>query len=174
MTTEELAERYKAGQTDLKKETFHVYKTEGAATAYDFARWFDENVGSGPYNAIMGYIAEFIESDKAPKVNQKAILESELTRANMAREKALKQAEQDALAYNLQTSRGVELPQRLAVEKQAPLFVEKQSPAFRGEKGLDPQWREKGLKSNVFENKTALLIIALVVVLAGFLMIRKD
>lgn len=169
MTTEELAERYKAGETDLKKETFHVYKTEGAATAYDFARWFDENVGSGPYNKIMGYIAEFIEADKAPKVNQKAVLESELTRANMAREKALKQAEQDALAYNLQMSRGVELPPKLTEEKRAPLFVEKESPAFK------PKAGEEGYKAPaMFENKTALLIIALVVVLAGFLMIRKD
>jgi hypothetical protein len=172
MTTEELAERYKAGQTDLKKETFHIYKTEGAATAYDFARWFDENVGSGAYNSIMKYIADFIEADKAPQINQKAVLAGELTRANLAREKALKQAEQDELAFNLQNSRGVQLPRNLTVEERVPLFTEKTTGPMTG---LPPEFREpdRNLIKKAKDNNM-LLIIALVVVVAGFLLMKKD
>lgn len=170
VTFEQLAERYLAGDLNdqnLKLVTYHVYKTEGAPTAYGFAREWDEKVGVEPYNKIMSFIAEFIEADKAPKVNEKAVLESELMRANLAREKALKQAEQEALAHNLQSSRGIDLPKNLTVEKPAKLFVEKETPGFKHVGG-------ELLKPSFFENKTALLLIALVVIVAGFLMIKKD
>jgi hypothetical protein len=69
MTNEQILERYKAGETDLKAETAFVFKTQGAAAAFDFARFFDEQIGSEPYLKIMGYI-EKLEADAiAPKVN---------------------------------------------------------------------------------------------------------
>jgi hypothetical protein len=121
MTSEEILERYKAGETDLKAETAFVFKNQGAAAAYDFARFFDENIGSEPYLKIMGYI-EKLEADAiAPKVNA---AEQNRVALELAEKMAKKNADMQNnlnLANDITLKRNEPLPE-LTKENEAPLF----------------------------------------------------
>jgi hypothetical protein len=121
MTSEEILERYKAGETDLKAETAFVFKNQGAAAAYDFARFFDENIGSEPYLKIMGYI-EKLEADAiAPKVNAAEQNRVALELANKMAKKNADMQNNLNLANDITLKRNEPLPE-LAKENEAPLF----------------------------------------------------
>jgi hypothetical protein len=121
MTSEEILERYKAGETDLKAETAFVFKNQGAAAAYDFARFFDENIGSEPYLKIMGYI-EKLEADAiAPKVNAAEQNRVALELANKMSKKNADMQNNLNLANDITLKRNEPLPE-LAKENQATLF----------------------------------------------------
>lgn len=144
MTSEEILERYKAGETDLKAETAFVFKNQGAAAAYDFARFFDENIGSEPYLKIMGYI-EKLEADAiAPKVNTAEQNRVALELANkMAKNKAEMEKNLN-LANDITLKRNEPLPE-LVTEKEAGLFPSMDKPMLlTGERGLDRPNREGG------------------------------
>ena len=121
MTSEEILERYKAGETDLKAETAFVFKNQGAAAAYDFARFFDENIGSEPYLKIMGYI-EKLEADAiAPKVNAAEQNRVALELANKMAKKNADMQNNLNLANDITLKRNEPLPD-LAKENKATLF----------------------------------------------------
>lgn len=121
MTNEQILERYKAGETDLKAETAFVFKTQGAAAAFDFARFFDENIGSEPYLKIMGYI-EKLEADAiAPKVNAAEQNRVALELANKMAKKNADMQNNLNLANDITLKRNEPLPE-LAKENEAPLF----------------------------------------------------
>jgi hypothetical protein len=121
MTSEEILERYKAGETDLKAETAFVFKNQGAAAAYDFARFFDENIGSEPYLKIMGYI-EKLEADAiAPKVNAAEQNRVALELANKMAKKNADMQNNLNLANDITLKRNEPLPE-LTKENEAPLF----------------------------------------------------
>jgi hypothetical protein len=121
MTNEQILERYKAGETDLKAETAFVFKTQGAAAAFDFARFFDENIGSEPYLKIMGYI-EKLEADAiAPKVNAAEQNRVALELANKMAKKNADMQNNLNLANDITLKRNEPLPE-LAKENEATLF----------------------------------------------------
>jgi hypothetical protein len=121
MTNEQILERYKAGETDLKAETAFVFKTQGAAAAFDFARFFDEQIGSEPYLKIMGYI-EKLEADAiAPKVNAAEQNRVALELANKMAKKNADMQNNLNLANDITLKRNEPLPE-LTKENEAPLF----------------------------------------------------
>jgi hypothetical protein len=121
MTNEQILERYKAGETDLKAETAFVFKTQGAAAAFDFARFFDEQIGSEPYLKIMGYI-EKLEADAiAPKVNAAEQNRVALELANKMAKKNADMQNNLNLANDITLKRNEPLPD-LTKENEAPLF----------------------------------------------------
>jgi hypothetical protein len=121
MTFEEILERYKAGETDLKTETAYLFKNQGPAAAYDFARGFDEAVGSEPYLKIMGYI-EKLEADAiAPKVNAEEQNRVALELANKMAKKNTDMQNNLNLANDITLKRNEPLPD-LTKENETPLF----------------------------------------------------
>jgi hypothetical protein len=132
----DITARYLAGETDLKAETAFLFKTQGPAAAYDFARAFDEEVGSEPYLKIMGYI-EKLEADAiAPKVNTAEQNRVALELANkMAKNKAEMEKNLN-LANDITLKRNEPLPE-LVTEKEAGLFPSMDKPMLSGGLGLD-------------------------------------
>jgi hypothetical protein len=117
----DITARYLAGETDLSKETAFLFKTQGPAAAYDFARGFDEEVGSKPYLLIMGYI-EKLEADAiAPKVNAEEQNRVALELANKMAKKNTDMANNLKLANDITLKRNEPLPD-LTKENEAPLF----------------------------------------------------
>jgi hypothetical protein len=139
LTADIALERYRAGETDLSAETAFLFKDQGPAAAYDFARFFDENIGSVPYLKIMGYI-EKLEADAiAPKVNAEEQNRVALELANKMAKKNTDMAKNLNLANDITLKRNEPLPD-LTKENEAPLF-----PSL----GLRPDLSEKGLNPNI-------------------------
>jgi hypothetical protein len=159
MTSEEILERYKAGETDLKAETAFVFKNQGAAAAYDFARFFDENIGSEPYLKIMGYI-EKLEADAiAPKVNAEEQNRVALELANKMAKKNADMAKNLNLANDITLKRNEPLPD-LAKENETPLF-----PSL----GLRPDLETTQTEITESKNETAKVSPVLLVSIAAIL-----
>jgi hypothetical protein len=158
MTSEEILERYKAGETDLKAETAFVFKNQGAAAAYDFARFFDENIGSEPYLKIMGYI-EKLEADAiAPKVNAEEQNRVALELANKMAKKNADMQNNLNLANDITLKRNEPLPE-LTKENEAPLFPSLGlRPDLRGEKGLNPNIETLGEETQTAKVSPVLLV----------------
>jgi hypothetical protein len=117
----DITARYLAGETDLKAETAFLFKTQGPAAAYDFARAFDEEVGSEPYLKIMGYI-EKLEADAiAPKVNAEEQNRVALELANKMAKKNADMQNNLNLANDITLKRNEPLPD-LVTEKEVGLF----------------------------------------------------
>jgi len=117
----DITARYLAGETDLSAETAFLFKTQGPSAAYDFARAFDEEVGSKPYLLIMGYI-EKLEADAiAPKVNAAEQNRVALELANKMAKKNADMQNNLNLANDITLKRNEPLPD-LAKENEAPLF----------------------------------------------------
>jgi hypothetical protein len=162
MTSEEILERYKAGETDLKAETAFVFKNQGAAAAYDFARFFDENIGSEPYLKIMGYI-EKLEADAiAPKVNAAEQNRVALELANKMAKKNADMQNNLNLANDITLKRNEPLPE-LAKENEATLF-----PSL----GLRPDLeKEVAIKEDVTETAkvSPVLLVSIAAILIYFI-----
>jgi hypothetical protein len=162
MTNEQILERYKAGETDLKAETAFVFKTQGAAAAYDFARFFDENIGSEPYLKIMGYI-EKLEADAiAPKVNAEEQNRVALELANKMAKKNADMQNNLNLANDITLKRNEPLPE-LVTEKEAGLF-----PSL----GLRPDLeKEVAIKEDVTETAkvSPVLLVSIAAILIYFI-----
>ncbi len=159
MTSEEILERYKAGETDLKAETAFVFKNQGPAAAYDFARFFDENIGSEPYLKIMGYI-EKLEADAiAPKVNAEEQNRVALELANKMAKKNADMAKNLNLANDITLKRNEPLPD-LTKENEAPLF-----PSL----GLRPDLKSTENQITESQNETAKVSPVLLVSIAAIL-----
>ena len=162
MTSEEILERYKAGETDLKAETAFVFKNQGAAAAYDFARFFDENIGSEPYLKIMGYI-EKLEADAiAPKVNAEEQNRVALELANKMAKKNADMQNNLNLANDITLKRNEPLPE-LVTEKEAGLF-----PSL----GLRPDLeKEVAIKEDVTESAkvSPVLLVSIAAILIYFI-----
>jgi hypothetical protein len=121
LTADIALERYRAGETDLSAETAFLFKDQGPAAAYDFARFFDENIGSEPYLKIMGYI-EKLEADAiAPKVNAEEQNRVALELANKMAKKNADMQNNLNLANDITLKRNEPLPD-LAKENETPLF----------------------------------------------------
>jgi hypothetical protein len=165
MTNEQILERYKAGETDLKAETAFVFKTQGAAAAYDFARFFDENIGSEPYLKIMGYI-EKLEADAiAPKVNAAEQNRVALELANKMAKKNADMQNNLNLANDITLKRNEPLPE-LAKENEATLF-----PSL----GLRPDLeKEVAIKEDVTESAkvSPILLVSIAAILIYFIVKR--
>jgi hypothetical protein len=117
----DITARYLAGETDLSKETAFLFKTQGPAAAYDFARQFDEEVGSKPYLLIMSHI-EKLEADAiAPKVNAEEQNRVALELANKMAKKNTDMQNNLNLANDITLKRNEPLPE-LTKENEAPLF----------------------------------------------------
>jgi hypothetical protein len=168
MTIEQIFERYQAGQTDLRNETNFLIQSEGIDKAYEFARTFDEMYGDKPYKIILSHIENFIEQQNSMKVNQKAVLESEQYKANLKRERAIKQAIQEEMAQNLQKNKSL-VSNNLPTETKQPLFVEKgfELRGERPETGLNPN------RPNQPEQKNMLVYVVIAVIILGYLLSKK-
>jgi hypothetical protein len=165
MTNEQILERYKAGETDLKAETAFVFKTQGAAAAFDFARFFDEQIGSEPYLKIMGYI-EKLEADAiAPKVNAAEQNRVALELANKMAKKNADMQNNLNLANDITLKRNEPLPE-LAKENEATLF-----PSL----GLRPDLeKEVAIKEDVTESAkvSPILLVSIAAILIYFIVKR--
>jgi transcription initiation factor IIF auxiliary subunit len=167
MTIEQIFERYQAGQTDLRNETNFLIQSEGIDKAYEFARTFDEMYGDKPYKIILAHIENFIEQQNSMKVNQKAVLESEQYKANLKRERAIKQAMEEEMAQNLQKNKSL-VSNNLPTETKQPLFVEKGF-ELRGER---PDFILNQDRTNQ-DNKKMLVYVVIAVIILGYLLSKK-
>jgi hypothetical protein len=151
----DITARYLAGETDLSKETAFLFKTQGPAAAYDFARQFDEEVGSKPYLLIMSHI-EKLEADAiAPKVNAEEQNRVALELANKMAKKNADMQNNLNLANDITLKRNEPLPD-LAKENETPLFAPR--PDLRGEKGLNPNIETLGEKTESAKVSPVLLV----------------
>jgi hypothetical protein len=154
----DITARYLAGETDLKAETAFLFKTQGPAAAYDFARAFDEEIGSEPYLKIMGYI-EKLEADAiAPKVNAEEQNRVALELANKMAKKNADMQNNLNLANDITLKRNEPLPD-LTKENEAPLFPSLGlRPDLRGEKGLNPNIETLGEETETAKVSPVLLV----------------
>jgi hypothetical protein len=166
MTIEQIFERYQAGQTDLRNETNFLIQSEGIDKAYEFARTFDEMYGDKPYKVILAHIENFIEQQNSMKVNQKAVLESEQYKANLKRERAIKQAMQEEMAQNLQKNKSL-VSNNQPIETKQPLFVEKSLRGLNPETGLNPN------RPNQPDQKNMIVYVVIAVIILGYLLSKK-
>lgn len=121
MNFEEIKARYLAGETNLSAETAFLFKTQGPSAAYDFARQFDEEVGSAPYNLIMGHIEKLEAQAMEPAVNAAEQNRIALELAKKQADKAAASAENKRLADELTLNKNKSLPNPVDVNK-TPLF----------------------------------------------------
>lgn len=121
----EIVERYNAGQTDLKAETAFIYKTQGEAAAYDFARALDEAIGSKPYNEVMTYTAQLKEAASKPQFNEAAAAQSEMYKQKLVRERIEKQAKEKALSDSMTLQKSQDIGNVVSKNKQPLLEGER-------------------------------------------------
>jgi hypothetical protein len=110
-----------------------------------------------------------------PQINQKAIIEGELYKQSIKRDRALKQIEQDELSKTLQANKNPKM-QVVDVVK-APIFENEKGFELRGP---NPNWREKPQgNGDIFVpaidmNRTnVLLIVGLLLIVLGFIFSQK-
>jgi hypothetical protein len=121
LTTEEIGERFKAGETTLFQESKFLYQTQGIQAVYDFARDFGEKIGAEGEDLIMKYAAQFVADENEVKLNQKAAQEIAMAKAAKTQEKAAKQAENARMASVLTESKNAPLKEIVEINK-AELF----------------------------------------------------